>query len=277
MRLVYVLLISFVLPVFPTRAGPDKEIPFQLRDGFIRFGVTVTSSQEPLHFLLDSGAQVSVINSTIAKKLGMKGGRAVNVMGVGRVTTGLWPQSIEAHAGAIELPRNFLALDLNDLSQACTNAPVDGIIGADFFRGRIVQLDYQHRMIRILTDSTSETGAEALPLKVRPCGMLVSVRINDSKNQWVRLDTGCASALQWVTGSIRPEQCTRRVAVGLSKTSLPVTHTTVILGTQRFENVPTDLHAEEIFPGEKGILGNGILSRFQEVTVDAKGGRLFLR
>ena len=56
-----------------------------------------------------------------------------------------------------------------------------------------------------------------------------------------------------------------------------MTSTTLTLGTEKFENVPTDLHAEEIFPGEKGILGNGMLSRFQEVTVDAKGGRLFLR
>src|SRR5512135_3264439 len=107
--------------------------------------------------------------------------------------------------------------------------------------------------------------------------MLVPVRINDSKPQWVRLDTGCASTLQWVTGNIRAEDCTRRVAVALTKISLAVTHTTVTLGTERFEDVPTDLHVEEIFPGEKGILGNGMLSRFRSVAVDAKGGRLLLR
>ncbi len=94
--------------------------------------------------------------------------------------------------------------------------------------------------------------------------------------QWVRLDTGCASPFQWVMGTIRPQECTRRVAVALTKLSVPVTRTTLTLGTQSFEAVSTDLHAKEIFPGEKGILGNGLLSRFRSVTIDAKNGRLFL-
>jgi hypothetical protein len=85
--------------------------------------------------------------------------------------------------------------------------------------------------------------------------MLVSIRVNDSKPQWVLLDTGCAAALQWVTGSIRPEECTRRVAVALTALSIPTTVTTVTLGGVRFEGVPTDLQQKEIFPGEKGLLG----------------------
>jgi len=220
---------------------------------------------------------VSVMNLSTAKRLGMRGGRAVSVMGVGKVTAGLWPQTTKAYAGGIELPRKYLALDLSNLSEACTNAPIDGIIGADFLHDRIVQLDYENKIIRILPEPPAESGMQILQLKVRPCGMLVPVRINDSIPQWVRLDTGCASVLQWVTGSIRPEQCTRRVAVALTKISVPVTRTTLIVGTQRFESVPTDLHAEEIFPGEKGILGNGFLSRFSRVTLDARSGRLFLR
>jgi hypothetical protein len=259
------------------RPTAGQEIPFHLRDGFIWIDVTVVGTDAPMHFLLDSGAQVSVVNLAAAKRLGMKGGKAVSVMGVGKVTTGLWPQTATAYAGGIELPRNYLALDLSDLSEACTNAPVDGMIGADFFHGRIVQLDYEHEILRILPDVSAEPGTQNLPLKLRPCGMLVPVRINDSKPQWVRLDTGCASALQWVTKTVRPEKCTRRVAVALTKLSVPVTLTSVKLGTGTFENVPTDLHAKEIFPGESGILGNGLLSRFSRVTVDAKAGRVFLR
>ncbi len=277
MRLVYAIVILIALQVFPAPARTPEEIPFELRDGFVWIEVAVPASQKPLSFLLDSGAQVSVIDSTTAKKLGMTGGSLVSVMGVGKVTTGLWPQSTEAHAGAIELPQNYLALDLSDLRQACTYRPLNGIIGADFFHDHIVQVDYQHKIVRILAASPSEPGTEVLPLKVRPCGMLVPVQINGSKKQWVRLDTGCASALQWVTASIRPEQCTSRVAVALSKISVPVTRATITLGAERFENIPIDLHAKEIFPGEKGILGNGLLSRFSRVTIDAKGGRLFLR
>ena len=277
MRLIHTITILTALQAFPVLARTPQEIPFELRDGFVWIEAATPGTRKPLHFLLDTGAQVSVINSTAAKDLGMRGGKSVSVMGVGKETKGLWPQTLEARAGTVELPRNYLALDLSELSQACTNAPVDGIVGADFFHDRIIQLDYEHKVIRILAEAPAGSTTKSVPLRIRPCGMLVPVRINDSKPQWVRLDTGCASAFQWVTGTVRPEQCTRRVAVALTKISVPVTHTTLAVGTEKFENVATDVHSEEIFPGEKGILGNGLLSRFDTVTVDAKGGRLFLR
>jgi hypothetical protein len=271
-RLIYAMLIGFALPA-SCAAGVTaavEEIPFKFRDGFIWIEVTVPIARQPLNFLLDSGAEVSVINASTAGGLGMGGGVAVSVMGVGSATTGYWPQRMEARAGGVELPRKYLTLDLSKLGEACTNAKVDGIIGADFFQDRIVQLDYRQKMVRLLREATMEPGVQVLPLKVRHCGMLVPVCVNGSKLQWVRLDTGCASSLQWVTGSIRPEQCTPRVAVALTTMSIPTTQTTVALGGIRFEGVPTDVQREEVFPGEKGLLGNGLLSRFGSVTIDGK-------
>jgi Aspartyl protease len=238
--------------------------------------VTVPGAQAPLNFLFDSGAQVSVINTATAQRLGVKRGRPVNVAGVGNTTTGFWPQTVEASAGGVRLPREYLVLDLGKLGEACTNATVDGLIGADFFRDRIVQIDFAGEVVRILPERPAEAGTQILPLKVRPCGMLVPVQINGSKLQWVRLDTGCASALQWVTASVRPEGCTKRVAVALTSFSVPVTQTTLRLGSVRFEAVPTDLQGMAIFPGEKGLLGNGVLSRFQTVTIDAKRKEVIL-
>ena len=52
--------------------------------------------------------------------------------------------------------------------------------------------------------------------------------------------------------------------------------TEVSVGGKYFADVPTMLHANEIFAGERGLLGNGILSRFERVTVDAKSGFLVL-
>lgn len=278
MRLISAILILFSLNVREAFAGPiiPDEMPFRFRDGFIWIEVTVSASHRTLHFLLDSGAQVSVINEGTAQKLGLKGGRPVNVMGVGNTTRGFWPQTLNALAGGIQLPRHYLMLDLSKLSEACTNSAVDGIVGADFFHDRIVQIDFQTQTVRILREPPAKAGTQILPLKVRPCGMIVPVQINTSTPQWVRLDTGCASALQWVAGSVRPEGCTKRVVVALTSFSVPVTQTTLTLGAIRFEQVPTDLQEKEIFPGERGLLGNGLLSRFQTVTIDAKGKEVIL-
>jgi hypothetical protein len=278
MRLFCAIQILFVLSACGAAEGSTAlaEIPFQFRDGFIWIEVSVTHSPAPLHFLLDSGAQMSAIDTVTAERVGLKRGRPITVSGVGSTTTGFWPQALEARAGPIQLPHNYLMLDLSKLSAACTNSIVDGIIGADFFHDRIIQVDFQSQTVRLLREPPAETDMQILPLKVRPCGMLVPVQINNSKPQWVRLDTGCASALQWVTASVRPEACTKRVAVALTSFSIPVTQTTLTLGTVRFEQVPTDLQEKEIFPGEKGLLGNGVLSRFQTVTIDAKGRKVML-
>ncbi len=183
---------------------------------------------------------------------------------------------MDAQAGGVQLPRHYLSLDLRQLSAACTNAAVDGIIGADFFRNRAVQIDFERREVRVLVGKPVEAGNEVLPLKVRPCGLLVQVRINEAGRQWVRLDTGCASALQWVTTDVRPEAGTKRMAVALSSFPLRVTRTTVRLGGLEFDSVPTDLHEKEMFPGEKGLLGNALLSRFQTVTIDTKRKEVIL-
>jgi len=92
----------------------------------------------------------------------------------------------------------------------------------------------------------------------------------------VRLDTGCATPLQWVTSDVRPEHCARRMAIGLVEISIPQTETTVGLGEHEFKKVPTGLHQAAIFPGEVGLLGNGLLSRFSTLTIDAKAGRVTL-
>lgn len=254
----------------------SAEIPFRFCDGFIWIEVAATGSNERLNFLLDSGAQVSVVNTAAAHRLNLRRGRPVTVMGVCATTTGFWPQTLDARAGSVQLPHRYLMLDLSALAEACTDTRLDGIIGADFFRDRIVQIDYRKRVVRLLRAVSAGSDAQTLPLKMSPGGMLVPVRINDSTPEWVRLDTGCASALQWVAGNVPPETRTTRIAVALAPFTIPVTRTSLSIGDARFEGVPTDLQEKEIFPGEKGLLGNGLLSRFQTVTINAKGREVVL-
>jgi hypothetical protein len=278
-RFVHAISLLFAWTICQASSAPLAllEIPFQLHDGLIWVEVTSSASREPLKFLLDSGAQVSVMNRATAERLKVRRGREVAVESVGARTSGFFTDSIEANVAGVPLARHLLVLDLQKLSDACTNGTVDGIVGADFFRDRIVQIDFSEHLVRLLPEHAAEPGTEVLPLKMRRCGLLVQIRVNDGALQWVRLDTGCASALQWVSTSVLPERCTRRIAVALTQVQVSVTSTSVRLGERRFDRVPTDLHQEEIFPGEKGLLGNGLLTRFRTVTIDGKNGKLSLR
>ena len=228
-----------------------------------------------MHFLLDTGASVSVLNLKTAQRLGLQLGSRVSVTGVGATLAGYWPARLSAKADEIELPGQFLALDLSKLSGVCSNS-VDGLIGADFFCDRVVQIDYAAQKLRVLDSKPLDEEANAIPLEARRCGMRVKVSVNGHSPQWVRVDTGCATALQWVTTYVSSRRCASKLAVGLSQLSIPQTVTNIKLGNQRLDGVETGLHRQAIFPGESGLLGNGLLARFGTVTIDAKSGRLYL-
>ena len=253
----------------------NAEVPFELREGLIWVQVSIPQSAKPLNFMVDSGAGVSVINLHTITRLGLRLGNRVSVRGVQTTVKGYWPESMVARAGEVQLPTEYLAVDLGELSQSCTCA-VDGLLGADFFKDRIVQIDYADEKMRLLHSAEAGANDESVPLETRACGMRVPIQVNGGKQQWVRLDTGCASALQWVTSPVIAERCSRRPAIGVALVSISMTETAVRIGKTDFHGVPTGLHTREIFAGEAGLLGNGLLQRFSTVTLDCKNARLIL-
>jgi hypothetical protein len=211
-----------------------------------------------------------------ANGLGLKAGARVGVRGVHVSTQGYWSGTKWASAGTVALPNRFLVLDLAQLSGTCERH-VDGLIGLDFFRNRVVQIDFGDGEVRLLNPEIAHRGAtKGVPLEVRRCGMCVKASISGEKPAWVRVDTGCASGLQWVVSRPIPEGCTSKVAVGLAELGIPQTRTTVKIGGDTVANVETGLHDSAIFEGESGLIGNGVLGQFRNVTIDTIGGRLIL-
>ncbi|HXI71047.1 MAG TPA: aspartyl protease family protein [Verrucomicrobiae bacterium] len=251
-------------------------IPFEYSEGFLWVQIEVPQSARPLNFLFDTGAEISVINAGTVKMLGLSGGRTIHVQGVQAATTGHWPVRLAAKAGNVELPSKYLSLDLSQLAKSCSR-PLDGLLGADFIQGKVVEIDFQSHLIRFCEQISPAKSDIDLPLKVSGQCFCVPVRVNSQKPQWVRLDTGCATPLQWVTSDTGADAKSKIPAIGLAGLSIPQAQTTVSLGGQQFDQIPTGIHRRAIFSGEAGLLGNGLLSRFKTVTIDTKSARLVLR
>ncbi len=249
------------------------EFPFRFEGNLIWVDVRTAKSERTLHFLLDTGATVSVLDLATCKELSLRRGTAVQVAGVGASAQGFWPTTCQASAGGLDLPSKYLVLSLGDLSGAC-GRHVDGLIGADFFAGRMVQLDFQCQIARTGRDAHPVSADAVLPLKRGPKGaLLTQVKVGGTSG-WVRVDTGFASAVDWVT-SQRTEPTSSRISVGLAQISTPLTKTELRFGEIQMSGVPTGLHARPIFPGESGLLGNAVLSNFL-VTLDLDRGQLQL-
>ncbi len=256
-------------------SSPANAIPFEYCEGLLWVQIQIPQSAHPLNFLFDTGAEVSVINADTAAVLGLSAGEKIHVQGVQAATTGHWPVRLAAKAGNVDLPSKYLSLDLSRLAHSCSR-PLDGLLGADFIQGKVVEIDFQSHLIRFREQIFPAKSDVDLPLKASGKCFCVSVRVNNGQSQWVRLDTGCATALQWVTADAEVRAQSAIPAIGLAGLAIPQTQTTVSLGGKQFDQVPTGLHRHAIFAGESGLLGNGLLNRFKTVTIDTKSARLVL-
>jgi len=271
-RLFALLLAAWIIVATPGRAA--TEIPFTFRSGMIWLKVEAGGSAGPLAFLLDSGAGKSVLDLGAARRLGVKLGARETVQGVDGRCAAYAVEGLGATVGSAAVPREMLALDLRGVSGGC-GARVDGLLGADFFREHIVQIDFAAQKIRLLSrDEMAASTGKVLALGRRNDALCIRAGIDGGTPQWMRVDTGCSGALEWVvTGT--PGHRLAETSVATAGGSLKFIETEVALGEEHVAAVKTGVHRQPMFAGESGLIGNGLLSRFR-VTVDAVGARLLL-
>lgn len=238
-----------------TRAA--QVIPFEYLDGLIWVKVKTASGEVPLNFLLDSGAGKSVLNLETANRLGIQLGASVKVQCVKNMASARRVEVFHATVSGVSIPQNPLALDLSETSELCSRS-IDGLLGQDFLRGRIVQIDFKAGRIRLLEAADDSNCCAVVSLMMRNDAMCVPVSMNGSRPKWARIDTGCEDALHWVGGR--------------NGTSM---QTSVQVGEETITDVKTAMHRSAIFPSESGLLGNGVLSNYR-ITIDAVNLRLLL-
>jgi len=265
-----VAVLALLLAISAHSETPN-EIRFQYQDGLIWLKAEVPAKTKSLNFLLDSGAGVSLIDLDQARALGVRIRDPESVQGVSGRAVAYRVDDFQANSGGVVLPKSVLAVNLQAIGQRC-HQHIDGILGMDFFRGRIVQIDFAARRVRIVKrDSLSLADCEILPIRICNDAFCVPVRVAENPAQWIRLDTGCDACLVWVV-SDPLKRLTEGTSVGLSHFSRNYVKTTVQIGKQRVA-VAAAVHEEPMFSGEAGLLGNGLLSKFR-LTIDEPGNRI---
>ena len=169
----FVAFVLFVAPVFArsipatTPAAAPIEIPFELINRHIVLQVKVDNSR-PLSFIFDTGDKVGIIDLDRAKELGLKLGREVKIGGAG---SGQLP-------GAFVEGSSWSLVGLDGFSQPITLAlpfanlasrfghDFDGIIGSDFIKQFVVEIDYQARVMKLYDkDKFAYSGSgEVVPI-----------------------------------------------------------------------------------------------------------------
>ncbi len=268
----FALTLAFALLATANASFAGTDVPFHYRDGMIWVDVSAAGVPAPLHFLLDSGAGRSVLDLTTARRSGFLLGSPQAVLGAGGRGVAYSVNGFDGKLEAIRLPSSLLAIDLSKPGAGC-HCRIDGLLGADFFREHLVRIDYTAQRAWIGARDEYATG-EAVPLVVRNDALCASVSVNGNPAQWMRLDTGCNTSLEWVT-TVRRQEKPAATTIGLTTSLQRRTQTEVRLGSIVMDSVNTGVHYTALFPGEAGLIGNGVLSKFK-VTIDASHWRCFL-
>ena len=142
-------------PVRASGAVPDTtvraSIPFRVDHGNLFVEVLINGTG-PHEFLLDTGSPVTAVDRGLARKLGLDiesvgmasgaGGDSVPAGRVRGVGIRLDGEEVADDEGAYVLP-------LDSLMSPTADRTVDGVVGYPFFRGRVVELDFDAGVLHV--------------------------------------------------------------------------------------------------------------------------------
>lgn len=233
----------------------------------------VAGQNHSLNLIVDTGAEETVLDLQTARQMGLEPRSAESIRGVGGISTAYRSETGNVQCAGVSLRQSFLLVDLSAASRQA-GRHIDGLLGADFFRGRVVQIDYRSRQLTV-SPSYSTAGSQVLPISRNYGAFCVPVTVDGCTLSKVRVDTGCVSALHWSHPGAGTASVRAGSSIGFSGNARRDDRNAVTLGALVLERVKTAYHAQRIFPGEDGLLGNGLLEQFR-VTIDLRRNQLVL-
>lgn len=182
-------------------------IPFELVTRHIVVQVRINNSR-PLSFVFDTGAQAGIVDIDVAKELGLKLQGEVHIGGAGggtlpgsMVQEATWTlPGLEGFSQPIKL-----AIPLGKI-EARFGHDFDGIIGAEFIKQFVIEVDYPGRVIKLHDKNQfSYSGSgESVPLQLDGQGHpIIEAEVTPSGGDPIKgkfvLDLGAGSALALTT------------------------------------------------------------------------------
>jgi hypothetical protein len=165
-----------------------SEVRFQLvRDALILIPVTANNAA-PVYFVLDTGADTTTVDSTLAKRLGLAvlgSAQQTSLTGSESVTVSRLQNLTVAGVRVDALP--VLVEDLEVLRQI--DKRIAGIVGQDFLSRFNYLLDYERRVVRIEDgdEMWAAMDGDELPLQAAGHRMMVAAEAEAKGSAKVRL------------------------------------------------------------------------------------------
>jgi hypothetical protein len=162
-----------------------EAVPFELYGNHIFLQVAVADSG-PLTFLLDTGSSASVVSRARAEPLHLPLAQDIPARGVGegRATVTWTGRALFAVGASRFQAQRVVAFDVGGI-EAATGRHIDGVLGVDFFRQFVVEIDPVSKMLRLHAPGrfVPDRRAERISLRVSNglAFLPAEIRLSDRK------------------------------------------------------------------------------------------------
>lgn len=176
--------------------GEAIEVPMILHDTHVFVEVRLNDEIDA-NFLLDTGAGASCLSFPLARKLGIEGEGELGTIGIGGSEASRMAQVSSIRVGDLLLERqNVVVIDLAGLEFG-EGKKIDGILGYDFFRRLVVDIDYEKEVLRLADPATFTFGGEGdrIALSLDFNVPIAQASLEDSLSGGLIVDTGNAHDL----------------------------------------------------------------------------------
>jgi len=280
---VFLLILFFNIPV--KSQTPIETIPFDLVHNLIFIEVRINNAEKPLHFLFDTGAGITVIDSKISEQLSLP------ISGKAKISTsGKSLLSKESTANSLTIGKNIvldsislILMDLTHLSRYL-NTAVDGVIGYDLLNTFITETNIDREEIRFYEPKTFLYKGDGVPLELTTLeSNLFGIFINavpknrrDPIELNFEIDTGADNYLTFHTKTIEEHQLLdtnkkQKFREGFGADSTITTNIkskvkAVSFGGEKWKNIPVMFEVDPINKRENsladGLIGQRLLLKF---------------
>ncbi|MEQ1548524.1 MAG: retroviral-like aspartic protease family protein [Chakrabartia sp.] len=182
-------------PTSPPVTAADAVVQ-TAEDDALRMTVPVMiNGQGPFQFVIDTGADRTVVSTELAQKLKLPEGKKVRLHAMGG----------SAHVGTVIIDRvqvsTNVARNVNAAALSRSNIGADGLLGIDSLKGQRIVMDFVAQTMKIVPSTEPEEVIPAdgdviiVTAKTR-LGQLVMVDADANGNKiWVVVDTGAQNSI----------------------------------------------------------------------------------
>ncbi|MFC1851847.1 DUF4292 domain-containing protein [candidate division CSSED10-310 bacterium] len=273
----------------------SRDIPLDIQGVHLFLQCWVNDS-EPLWFLLDTGASISIIDRDLAQKLGFELTGRISGTGTGEKQVEVnFIQNAAIRLRGVKLPaQTIAAISLRNALEVGFGREVAGILGYDFIKCFVVEIDYEKKKLQLHDPETWVYQGHGTEIPVRflnnkpVCDGSITMPGGKSIKCVLRFDTGSSVALRFnkpftvehdLLAALPKKLDSRGGGIGGETSNYLGRIVAVQIGNLVFKNPVCSFSQSETGigadPSHAGKLGGTILERCT-VILDYKRERIYL-